>query len=266
MNQKMRRRLGLDPSARYPSVIGPTDGHAIDRFVQSMGKLSTLKIQGAEFSREELQEIAADEIARAEANLGPQEPPQDASIFNRRQPDGVFRPVSEFFDLTSMSAEIPPAPEPTDAEIDAMVIGHVENIQKIAATVKAESDLPADVRPKDLDAQRPTWRTGGIERNAEAMRDARRDADWEWFWAGPYYKSRMIIIPSTVYDEKWSRIAAREWRKLGFEFRKQGKYWVREVPLEQAVEETRKVIKLFHEIWEVGWQKDALAKLDGGPT
>ena len=31
--------------------------------------------------------------------LGPQEPPQDPRIFNRRQPDGSFRPVSEFFKI-----------------------------------------------------------------------------------------------------------------------------------------------------------------------
>jgi hypothetical protein len=32
--------------------------------------------------------------------FGPQEPPQDYRIFNRRQPDGTFRPLSEFFDTT----------------------------------------------------------------------------------------------------------------------------------------------------------------------
>lgn len=29
---------------------------------------------------------------------GPQEPPQDPRIFNRRQTDGTYRPLSEFFD------------------------------------------------------------------------------------------------------------------------------------------------------------------------
>ena len=29
--------------------------------------------------------------------LGPQEPPQDIRIFNRRQADGSFRPLTDFF-------------------------------------------------------------------------------------------------------------------------------------------------------------------------
>lgn len=29
--------------------------------------------------------------------LGPQEPPDDPRIFNRRQPDGSFKPMAEFF-------------------------------------------------------------------------------------------------------------------------------------------------------------------------
>lgn len=33
--------------------------------------------------------------------LGPQEPPSDPMIFNRRQPDGTFRPLAEFFDAHS---------------------------------------------------------------------------------------------------------------------------------------------------------------------
>ena len=34
----------------------------------------------------------------AQPKLGPQEPPDDPHIFNRRQPDGTFRPISEFFE------------------------------------------------------------------------------------------------------------------------------------------------------------------------
>ena len=37
-----------------------------------------------------------DEIPDAPV-IGPQEPPQDYRIFNRRQADGTFRPLSEFF-------------------------------------------------------------------------------------------------------------------------------------------------------------------------
>jgi hypothetical protein len=29
--------------------------------------------------------------------VGPQEPPQDEGVFNRRQPDGTFRPLADFF-------------------------------------------------------------------------------------------------------------------------------------------------------------------------
>lgn len=35
--------------------------------------------------------------------LGPQEPPDDPRIFNRRQPDGSFRLMSEFFEPTVVS-------------------------------------------------------------------------------------------------------------------------------------------------------------------
>lgn len=46
-------------------------------------------------------------------NLGPQEPPDDPTIFNRRMPDGSFRSLSEFFDV-----EKPPIyPEDATAEI-----------------------------------------------------------------------------------------------------------------------------------------------------
>lgn len=37
--------------------------------------------------------------------LGPQEPPNNSMIFNRKQPDGTYRPVSEFFDKAIEIAE-----------------------------------------------------------------------------------------------------------------------------------------------------------------
>ena len=41
----------------------------------------------------------ADLIAEVDLEFfGPQEPPQDPRIFNRRQADGTFRPLAEFFD------------------------------------------------------------------------------------------------------------------------------------------------------------------------
>ncbi len=42
----------------------------------------------------------AERITEAMAGMGyvPVEPPDDYRIFNRRQPDGTFRPLSSFFD------------------------------------------------------------------------------------------------------------------------------------------------------------------------
>ena len=45
---------------------------------------------------------------------GPQEPPQDPRIFNRRQADGNFRPLSGFFDGTSTPANQSPDFDPID--------------------------------------------------------------------------------------------------------------------------------------------------------
>ncbi len=41
-------------------------------------------------------DMARDELAEA-MSIGPQEPPQDFRIFNRRQPDGTYRPLADFF-------------------------------------------------------------------------------------------------------------------------------------------------------------------------
>ena len=47
-----------------------------------------------------LQEVQAaiEEAKHLENRMGPQEPPEDPRIFNRRQADGSFRPLEEFWD------------------------------------------------------------------------------------------------------------------------------------------------------------------------
>ncbi len=40
-----------------------------------------------------------------ETAIGTQEPPQDYRIFNRRQKDGTFRPLAEFFERKVSSAQ-----------------------------------------------------------------------------------------------------------------------------------------------------------------
>ena len=56
--------------------------------VRRRGK--TITITGS-FQREDLQKVID------LANKGAFEPPNDERIFNRRQPDGTFRELSEFF-------------------------------------------------------------------------------------------------------------------------------------------------------------------------
>ena len=65
--------------------------------------------------------------------LGPQEPPEDYRIFNRRLPDGTRRPVSEFFDRAA-TVECPDCKERADYkptgpgyfEIDCPKCGYYE--------------------------------------------------------------------------------------------------------------------------------------------
>jgi len=51
-------------------------------------------------------EPLCDDSSDTEPKLGPQEPPQDYRIFNRRQADGIFRPLSEFFDGPSKVSRV----------------------------------------------------------------------------------------------------------------------------------------------------------------
>lgn len=57
-----------------------------------------------ELDAEEIQWRAAERIEDEAAQYGPQEPPQGVRIFNRRQPDGTYRPLSEFFDTQAQAS------------------------------------------------------------------------------------------------------------------------------------------------------------------
>ncbi len=46
----------------------------------------------------ELHGVDVDRLHELISTFGPQEPPQDYRIFNRKQADGTYRPLSEFFD------------------------------------------------------------------------------------------------------------------------------------------------------------------------
>lgn len=46
-----------------------------------------------------------DGVLVSEMATPPLEPPQDERIFNRRQPDGTFRPLSEFFSAPPLDPE-----------------------------------------------------------------------------------------------------------------------------------------------------------------
>ncbi len=50
--------------------------------------IAIVETTDADMEREELAEAMS---------VGPQEPPQDFRIFNRRQPDGTYRPLADFF-------------------------------------------------------------------------------------------------------------------------------------------------------------------------
>lgn len=50
-------------------------------------------------------EQEAELLAENHEQFGLCEPPQDYRIFNRRQPDGTFRPLSEFFDKAAKIIE-----------------------------------------------------------------------------------------------------------------------------------------------------------------
>lgn len=52
----------------------------------------------AALRNEQLETLAAALQTAGSPVVGSQEPPQDYRIFNRRQPDGSFRPLSLFFD------------------------------------------------------------------------------------------------------------------------------------------------------------------------
>ena len=51
--------------------------------------------------------------------LGPQEPPDNPMIFNRRQPDGSFRPIVDFFVRPSVAPPLDPDPWVVAVTFDA---------------------------------------------------------------------------------------------------------------------------------------------------
>jgi len=69
---------------------------------QAVGGTSDIEsIEAAELAAEQhkaLQIVLDVASAQTPAEFGPQEPPQDYRIFNKRQADGTYRPLSEFFD------------------------------------------------------------------------------------------------------------------------------------------------------------------------
>lgn len=68
---------------------------------------------------------AAHAVGFPNAVIGPQEPPSDYRIFNRRRPDGTFPPLSEFFDEAVRIADAGNEPS-TIGESIAVVTGASE--------------------------------------------------------------------------------------------------------------------------------------------
>lgn len=65
-----------------------------------------------------------------------QEPPQDERIFNRRLPDGTFRPLSEFFAVAAGEPEVANALEVVKASLTEV---RLERIIKLSALAGPEN-------------------------------------------------------------------------------------------------------------------------------
>ena len=72
---------------RVYAVVNPTAPHV------------RLTCCGAEPYR--IVDACQDAFAKDGIEVGPQEPPQDYRIYNRRWPDGTFPPTMEFFDRSA---------------------------------------------------------------------------------------------------------------------------------------------------------------------
>lgn len=87
----------------YPQGLGDGMDFLLDEMVTKPGKtLDTMYY--ADFTllfqiiEERYREMSRQKQLTDEKRVGPQEPPDDPRIFNRRQADGTFRPIKEFFE------------------------------------------------------------------------------------------------------------------------------------------------------------------------